>query len=289
MTWHRLKRRRLDQIDLTILRTVDNRFSPPGWVGLGWKLNLACVQADNNNTKDPADDKYFYVGPDVTSELVLDSANEFMLRDYRHWRITRQVASGIVTGWVVVTEDGTTLRYGNYDKTSGLFSLDSLPTNATRSLIACGNLVQTSIPTATASLVPYQWDLSDIEDVNGDHTTICYQQTRGSLAGTNLLYTVESYPKEIIERNGRKIEFVLHPAPILYFDSPLIGVGQTKRETRSMMQVLSKDKYGNVVSGFECEYDTINVLNRTSPNNKKIFLKRLIELDRLARRFSERA
>jgi RHS repeat-associated protein len=259
---------------------TDNRFSPPGWVGLGWTLSLGCIQADNNNTKDPTDDKYFYVGPDATSELIVDTLNQFMLREYRHWKITRQVSNGTVVGWTVVTEDGTTCRYGNYDKASGLFSIDSLPTHATRSFIGCGNLIQTTISVyGSASLVPYEWDLSDVEDVDGDHTTIRYQQFKEGIDGTDLLFTCESYPKEIIERNGRKIEFRLHDNPILYFDSPLIGEGQVKKETRSLKQVLTRDAAGNAVSAIEFQYDTMNVLNRSSQNNKKIFLKRVLDLD----------
>jgi YD repeat-containing protein len=258
---------------------AENQFSPPGWVGVGWSLSLPSIQADMNNTRDPADDKYFFVGADFTSELIVDSANVFMLREYRHWKIVRHLASGNVVGWTITLENGTIQRFGNYDDSTASFVLDSLPTHATRFFIAWGNLFSTTSPGGSPSLVAYQWDLSDIQDVNGDHTTITYRQFKESLAGTSLLYTRESYPKEIIDRAGRKVVFVLYDNPLLNLDPGLVGYGQTKTDTRTLKRFLVQDKLGGTISGCEFQYDTINVLDRASTSNKKTFLSKLIDLD----------
>jgi RHS repeat-associated protein len=259
----------------------ENKFSSSGWVGLGWSLALGSIQADINNTRDPADDKYFFVGPEGTSELIRDSLNQFMLREYRHWKITREVSGGSVIGWTVVLEDGTIQRYGNYNRTTSAFVLGYDYTNATRCFLGWGNLVETNnfSATASATLIPYQWDLADVETVSGDHTTIHYQQIQGSLTGTALLFTKESYPLDIVDRAGRKTEFSLYSTPLLGIESSVVGYGQSKGEARSLRYILLKDSVGTLISGHEFLYDSMNVLYRTSTNNKKLYLKKISDLD----------
>ena len=132
---------------------TENRFSPPGWVGLGWTLSIGSIHADINNTKDPSDDKYFVVGADFTSELIPASTGGFILRDHQHWNIERTVANGTVAGWTITLEDGTVHRFGNYDLQAGTFVSDYLPTYATRFLIGWGGLVSTTSPGGTPSLI----------------------------------------------------------------------------------------------------------------------------------------
>lgn len=261
---------------------ADNKVSQSGWIGLGWSLNLGSIQGDINNTRDPGDDKYFFVGPDFSSELIHDTGNSFMLREYRYWKITREVSNSNIVGWTIVHEDGTIQRYGNYDRTSSSYVLDYGVTNATRCMIGWGNYVELNNfapDAAPPSLLPYQWDLSDIQDVNGNHTTIHYQQVQGAISGTTLLYTKESYPLDITDRAGRKIEFTLYSTPLLGIEPSIVGYGQSKGETRSLRYVLLKDSLGTLISGREFSYDSMNVLYRTSSNNKKLYLKKISELD----------
>lgn len=262
------------------LLPAENKFSPSGWLGLGWKLDLGSIQADISNTADSSDDKYFFVGSDVSSELIVDSLNAFTLREYRHWKITREVVDGTVVGWTVILEDGTICRYGNYNIDNGTFSLDDLPTSATRCFVGCGGLVQTTLPAnGTTSLIPYQWDLSDIQDVNGDHTTIKYQQFKSTLSGSNLQFTLESYPKEIADRQKSTIQFELYPTPLLWIEPPVVGIGQFKSDSRSLQRIVVRDARSQVVSGYDFQFDSINVLSRSSQQNKKLFLRRVSELD----------
>ncbi len=167
-----------------LVRT-DNAVLQAGWVGLGWALNLGSITADINNTRDVSDDRYFYVDAAGGSELILQSGNSFRLKDYQYWLITRHLdASGNLIGWTIIREDGTTYRYGNYDKTSGNFNLSFSGTYATRFSLRWGNLITNPIATSlsSGSLVAYQWDLSDIQDIAGKHTTIEYQQEEDFLS-----------------------------------------------------------------------------------------------------------
>jgi YD repeat-containing protein len=258
---------------------AENRYSPPGWVGVGWSLNLGSIHADINNTKDPSDDRYFYVGPDFSSELIPASGNEYFLRDYRHWKIERLVTEGTLVGWTIILEDGTIQRFGN--PSGATVSGGDVSPYATRFLVGWGNLISRTSPNyGTPSLIPYQWDLSDIEDVNGDHVSVTYAHMEGTLAGGELSYTKESYPAQIKDRSDRVIEFQLYDNALVSIEPGLVGDGQVKTETRTLRRVLLKDNANVTIRGYELCFETKNVLARSLEENKKTYLSGLVELDR---------
>ncbi|MBU0476037.1 MAG: hypothetical protein KKF62_17965 [Bacteroidetes bacterium] len=195
-----------------------NNFAPSGAVGFGWDLSYGSISAEINNTTDINDDRYYYNGPDQSFEIQVKSDGTFNIPDYKPWKFNRIVVNNIIVGWEIIKEDGTIYRYGNYDKDSGStikFVKDYYPTYATRFMLGYNGVV-TSPGTAlfnSLEYVPYQWDISNVEDLNGNQTTITYQQENLNLSlgasTSSLAYTRQSFLHKINDNRGGEVEFVL--------------------------------------------------------------------------------
>ncbi|MGB2867416.1 MAG: LamG-like jellyroll fold domain-containing protein, partial [Bacteroidota bacterium] len=243
---------------------ADNAVQQAGWVGTGWTLNLGSIVADINKTRDPSDDRYYFVTAGGSSELVLNSGNEFRLKEYQYWKFTRQVSGGNVVGWVVVADDGTTFRYGNYNKNSQSFVFDYGTTNATRFYLGWGNCVtnSTNVTYSSASLISYQWDISDIEDINHNHATISYQLETEYLYSypysTTLQYTRASFPFRIEDRTGRRVEFTLSDLSSSEYSDRNQSPGgtsvQSLYQTKYLDYVTIKSSSGATVQIFDLSY-----------------------------------
>jgi len=246
---------------------ADNAVLQAGWVGLGWTLNLGSNTADINNTRDVSDDRYFYIAATGSSELLLQSGNSFRLKDYQYWLITRHLdVSGNIIGWTIIREDGTTYRYGNYDKNSGNFNLNFSGTYATRLSLCWGNLITNPVATSLSSgtLVAYQWDLSDIQDIVGKHTTIEYQQEEdflSILSYQSLHYTRASYPYRIIDHTGRSVQFVLGALPSNEYPVPPDQRIQRFFQSKFLDEIWVKDKSGVVTQKYDLDYIVADVLS----------------------------
>ena len=203
---------------------TDNQYAPSSYVGLGWTLQLGSISAEISGTSDTCDDRYFYTGVEGNFELQEDITGRFQIPEYREWRILRVLDSnGKIAGWEITKEDGTICRFGSYDRTlsPAQFSLTG-SSGATRCQIGRDGLVPIISPSAYhdshLSLVPYQWDLSEVQDIGGSLTSLTYQKTEVRLAipasggitadSTDLTYTRESHPQTITDNRGTEIRFV---------------------------------------------------------------------------------
>ena len=193
-----------------------NSTSGSGWVGLGWTLSVGSIVGNIGSTLDSSDDHYQLVDASGTSDLVKGSSGSFLIRQHKPWQIRRVIASGTIVGWEIKTEDGTILRYGNYNKDVSDWVFPAFgPTYATRCAIGVNGVVENSRQQDFASdaLIPTQWDLSDIQDPAGNHTTIIYQQTQAPLSNngynSSVSYTIESHPYKIQDNRGGEVELVL--------------------------------------------------------------------------------
>lgn len=259
--------------------TTPNWKSQSGWVGVGWTLEIGSITADINKTIDPSDDKYYYQGSEVSSELLLmqDSTNSFELKDFRFWKITRitETIENITTvvGWEIVREDGRIYRYGNYDVSSENYVLDYEPTKATRFMLAFGNYVGNGTPSAfgDARLAPYQWDLSLVQDIHGNQTKLDYAQVKDSLAvdypttngTTTIPYTRESYLNEIMDRAGSSIQFVLGNTTSDEYQSLYAKNMQQQYGTKFLDKIKMLGLNGQLANEIVFGYDTAGVYDNS--------------------------
>lgn len=198
---------------------TENRYAPSGSFGLGWQMLYGSISGEINGSADTTDDKYFYNGPDGSFELIEGADGTFRIPNYRPWKIQRYVSAGIITGWTITKEDGTILRFGNYYRASGGYNfsatLDS--TFATRCFIGYNGLVSNpdaNLYSNSLTEIPYQWDLSNIQDISGNVTSLTYTQTdvpltsgSSSTATYYKYYTRESHLYVINDNNGNTIVF----------------------------------------------------------------------------------
>jgi YD repeat-containing protein len=269
-------------IALTYSSNVHHLVSAPaarsqsGWVGLGWTLGVGSIVGETNGTVDPSDDRYFYQGPEVSTELVCQNGNEFVLKDYKFWKITRVLDTSEqpnrIKGWTIVREDGTTYHYGNYAENG--FILDYEPTRATRFQLSWGNLICNPPPSAygAAHLAPCRWDLSDIQDIHNNHTSVKYQQLTGSMWGeypsgnpvSTIPYTRESYLMEVSDRSGSKVSFEIQQTAETEYEFYSGSNIQKQYETRQLGNIKTYNMKGQLTAQFELGYDMAGVYDAST-------------------------
>jgi YD repeat-containing protein len=228
--------------------TADSNLAPTGWIGLGWSLNVGSIVGEISNTPDVDDDKYFYVDADGCSEIMQPDSGVFELQNCKAWKITcNRTSAGYVKGWTIVREDGTIMRFGNYDRDSADFVLSRYePTYATRCYLGFGDWVSNPAPSrySSAKYVPFQWDLSDVQDPAGKHTTIVYQQVQKRLRlgndSTSKAYTRESHVLSIQDNSGGEAAFVLGDMNSCEYYSDYPTYTQNHYECKYLQEVLIK-------------------------------------------------
>jgi hypothetical protein len=196
---------------------TENQFAPSGSVGMGWQLQYGSISGEISGSADTSDDRYFYNGPDGSFELIQGTDGVFRIPNYKPWKIQRIVSSGTIAGWIITKEDGTILRFGNYHRSGGEYNFSSIQDSsyATRFYLGLTGLVENpnSSSYSSMTLIPYQWDLSDVQDIAGNHTSLTYQPVLKSLSlGSNISsnkYTQESFLLKITDNKGTEAYFNL--------------------------------------------------------------------------------
>lgn len=224
-----------------------NDKNPTSWVGLGWNLSYGSISCEHKGTENPADDDYFWVSPEgykrrIYVEFVLDPTSHYPQKDendialgkiqiedmpYLKVKCYLGERSKFPFGWQIIKKDGTVLTYGD------LVGLNPSDRKATRYTYKINNCVEPNINVANHyNLYPYQWDLSDIADNHGNHIVFKYfrddEQVKSKEWGfpdpgieriLSNSYTKASYIKEIINPEGKSIEFeVVKKFPTEYYD-----------------------------------------------------------------------
>jgi hypothetical protein len=246
----------------------DNNVTPTGWVGLGWTMEVGSIVAEINNTPEVWDDKYFYQDKDGSSEIIQTTEGVFQLRNYKLWKISRKLdASGYILGWEIIKEDGTIMRFGNYNKDTNQFILSpDEPTYATRCYLGFHGWVANPKVSSygSATYIPYQWNLSDVQEIGDRRTTITYQQEQKRLVlsndSTTMHYTRESYIHKIKDNMGGELEFVLgdKTADEYYADYPTYT--QNLFDTKYLERIKLK-RNDQVFKEIDLSYSTQDVLN----------------------------
>lgn len=194
---------------------TENQYAPSGEAGLGWQMLYGSISGEINGSADTFDDRYYYNGPDGSFQLQQGADSVFRIPNFKPWKFQRKVSSGgVILGWIVTKDDGTILRFGDYDKSTGQFLESYSPTYATRYYVGMDGLVANPPPGQYDSLqtIPFQWDLSNIQDVKGNQTTLVYQQVLTPLVtpgnGTSTVkYTRDSHLSQILDNKGQAANF----------------------------------------------------------------------------------
>jgi len=187
-----------------------------------------------------------------------------------------------ILGWEIVKEDGTIMRFGNYNINNGTFTLTNNESGATRCMLGFNGLVKNVDPKYYDSLnyIPYQWDVSDIQQVNGKHTTILYQQKRVNLrlgvSASNKYYTRESHPWKILDNMGGEIEFILGTMDTTEYYGDSTTYMQYTFEEKYLDSLVFK-RNGSIYQTINLQYKTFDYLNIGA---KKRYLREIAVRDR---------
>ncbi len=162
-------------------------FGPGGhafWVGLGWRMGFGHIRADLKETFDISDDEFYYIGPRGGSVKIIETGEGFQLEKCRFWRIESEISGGRIENWIIYHPDGTKYTFGNNHFIS--WGVDS-----------------------TWVTQNYLWDLTKIEDPEGNTIRITYYNDIDSWPGKAQAptYTRASYPDKIYDSTGRTIVF----------------------------------------------------------------------------------
>jgi RHS repeat-associated protein len=258
--------------NIQTLVKLSNSVQQAGWVGLGWTLELGSIKADINGTRDVNDDKYYFVSSTGTSELIHQSGNDFILKEYNYWKFERQIDNNNLVGWKITTDNGTIIRFGNYDKSSGAFLFNATLTKATRFLLGWDGIITNALNIyySNAQLISYQWDVSDVEDIFHNHTTINYYQELdyifSQFYSSTLQFTQASYPESIVDQFGNKVQFNLANLTVDEYPVNPGGVGvdrpiQVLYQTKYLQALYIKNESGTTIQTIELDYETEDVLD----------------------------
>ena len=157
-----------------------------------------------------------YSGPGIAKTLIPDNIldvhgpndirKDFYIENDPYSIITPQFATnGTISGWIVRSMDGGTVKYGLSDAQK-----------ATRYTLCVGNTVG-QVSSGTPTLYPYQWDISSIEDQTGNYIKYYYWQPTpeqikcGLWNSGSIGYTKESYIERIETRQGVHVIFEREP------------------------------------------------------------------------------
>ncbi len=218
-----------------------NNKEAAGWCGLGWYLGYGTIISDHNGTMTYKDDQYWWLSTKGVKSRILikyntDGTETFYIEKNPYWKVkptfeTEEDAEFII-GWTLTSIDGKKYRYGDYNSTSSNFEWTGAglgSQQATRYEFCWPNTEVQHVGNGFAGvpkLYPYQWDLSEIADVNGNTIKYNYnQKTEGVLSyggwksyqaghppyNENLNYTKASYISTITNPEGEKIEFYRTP------------------------------------------------------------------------------
>lgn len=206
-----------------------NDIAQIGWVGLGWSLGHAKIVADDAGTMWIGDDSYYLqTGTGLRYKIVKDDNGKWWIENLPYWQIeqktelvTFKTTDGgkkysIVVGWVVISDAGIKYTYGDNDFHDGENNPKRIATEYTIANPYTFGIVGV-YENGDAALYPSAWNLSKIEDYDGNYLTFSYEQyeekVRKNIRGTSKAYitkvgyTKECYLKSIESSKGERIVF----------------------------------------------------------------------------------
>jgi len=286
-----------------------NQVAPTSWVGLGWQLSYGTIICDHNGTTPIADDKYVYISPaGVKEDILVDYATgKFYGKQSPYVKFERQLNDqGFVKGWIVRMQDGTKYKYGDIGYSdSRNATWYTFSWTGTHQRNDNDNAVMLTYDykfvgqgfQGTPQLYGWRWDLSEIENAQGNKARFYYAQTKEMLKASGFLvdgdnqnfqpvwdpaatdptlqYTKASYVDRIVSPEGWYMRFFLGDKnPGEYCDpwtfQPEPDAYMELYEDKFLDKVVEYTKSNQVVRTVKLEYSIVN--ETVNPNYKKRLL-----------------
>ncbi len=211
-----------------------NDIAQTGWVGLGWNLGHAKITSDNAGTMWIDDDAYYFQTSSGIRYKIIKDGEKWWIEGLPYWRLEQElqavtftnkqgkkVSYSIIVGWKITNDMGVIYTYGDLD-----YDRENPLRNATEYTIAnpYPNGIVGVYENGQDALFPNVWNLSRIEDFDGNNLTFEYDQYvekvkthipkfydmvhNPDVYTTTNAYTKECYLKSIKSSQGDKIEFI---------------------------------------------------------------------------------
>ncbi|MCL5035150.1 MAG: DUF6443 domain-containing protein, partial [Bacteroidetes bacterium] len=186
----------------------ENRDMQTTWVGLGWSLRFAYIEADLRGTFTMNDDKMYYVSNQGLDRIVEDASGVYRLENHPYWKVEMNTYSGEINGITIVRSDGSQMKFGDFQTGIGT-------KEANLCQYVWGGRVTGFSSSQNAIQICYRWNLSEVTDPYGVALyDYYYNQEQVSLpvwaGGSTVPYTRASYMDHIYnDRTGQTIRFYL--------------------------------------------------------------------------------
>lgn len=243
-----------------------NGAAPTTWVGLGWNISFGRISCSHNGTITDSDDDYTWISPDGVAYPLLYKNGAYKVKDRPFMKIERTKTGDLVYGWTLTDESGNKYKYGDFNDAA--LKANNLNWN-TLCWLANG-YVGTGF-TGEPTYFPYQWDLSEMSDLEGNWIRFKYEKMNGNVSystwnPTNKFYTKESYVKEITTNNGTAVQFVIDSKSGDEYYVPYTGVAdgaetnQPCYETKYLKEIVVTNTFSSLayLSKIYLEYDFLN-------------------------------
>jgi hypothetical protein len=195
------------------------------WVGLGWRFGFGSVRCEHGNTGNVIDDRCYYTSPKGVSQEILEKPGTGTPPGPSVWRLEKDPywkvdpvpsADGrFRKGWTLTDPSGRVFRYGDFADDPSLLR------NATRYVFWWRAPEYPGIDyvgsghSGNPRLYPFQWDLAEEIDLDGNTIKYSYEQDQEAVrrSGVTLAatYTKASYLKTISVPGGGSVEFFRRP------------------------------------------------------------------------------
>ena len=146
------------------INLVYNSYLGNGWLGVGWSLDMGCIQRSTKFGLDYAGDDFVYTKDGITEELV--NRSDWGIGFYRakiESEFTKFYFNSATGGWEATSKDGKLFYFGTTDS-----SKQNNPDNADQI---------------------FKWRLDKIQDSKGNYILINYTKDQGQIYLDCIEYT----------------------------------------------------------------------------------------------------
>lgn len=267
---------------------ADNEKAPTEWVGLGWRMGFGNIHCDHGNTGVLIDDRCLYVSPKGVSQEILKKGDAYYLSKDPFWKVVpAKAADGMrILGWTLTNIDGRRFRYGDFAE-----AVTTAP-NATRYVFWWKETTPKAVNyvgigySGVPKLYPWQWDLAEESDVDGNTIKYAYDQVRSKVKQggwtSSIEYTQASYlasisipgaGKAVFTTQEKSSDEIMDPHTL----SPEPDAFMEFHETRYLESIRIQNDDGVDVRKFRFDYDVSNFHSERAKGFSKRFLIKVVE------------